>query len=173
MKDNVDGVDVRRIRAIFIGSVGNLFDGTTSTLMRRSRFISRVHFRGLVRGGFSCAATGWKDVQQLADNYVRRDALTLSVALMCFGSLMVAATPTCQSIGLAAPIVLAIAYIVLGLSQRISPRWRDERNRGFFSSFEYVTLIDGRLCALLVLLLLEKFLLTPEQMRAWAGEFPS
>ena len=40
----------------------------------------------------------------------------LSVSLMCFGSLMIAATPTYASIGIYAPISLATARIIQGLS---------------------------------------------------------
>ena len=37
----------------------------------------------------------------------------------------------------------------------------DEKHRGFYSSFQYVTLIGGQLCAIVVLLLLQQvFLIT-------------
>ena len=52
----------------------------------------------------------------LADQYGRRDALMLSVLLMCFGSLMIAVTPTYASIGIAAPVLLGVARMIQGLS---------------------------------------------------------
>ena len=48
----------------------------------------------------------------------------------------------------------------------------DEKHRGFYSSFQYVTLIGGQLCAILVLLLLQQVFLTPEQLRAWGWRIP-
>ena len=45
----------------------------------------------------------------IADRYGRRLSLTLSVVCMCFGSLIIAVTPTYASIGLAAPAILALA----------------------------------------------------------------
>src|SRR6201985_1431728 len=48
----------------------------------------------------------------------------------------------------------------------------DEKHRGFYSSFQYVTLIGGQLCAILVLLLLEQIFLTPAQLRAWGWRIP-
>ena len=48
----------------------------------------------------------------------------------------------------------------------------DERHRGFYSSFQYVTLIGGQLCAILVLLLLEQVFLTAAQIRAWGWRIP-
>jgi len=48
----------------------------------------------------------------------------------------------------------------------------DEKHRGFYSSFQYVTLIGGQLCAILVLLLLQQVFLTTEQLRAWGWRIP-
>ena len=47
----------------------------------------------------------------------------------------------------------------------------DEKNRGFYSSFQYVTLIGGQLSAILVLLVLQ-LLLTGDQLRAWGWRVP-
>ena len=88
----------------------------------------------------------------------------LSVSLMCFGSLMIAATPTYAAIGIYAPISLAIARIIQGLSlggeygtsATYLTEMADQRHRGFYSSFQYVTLIGGQICALLDLLVLQK-----------------
>ena len=47
-----------------------------------------------------------------------------------------------------------------------------EKNRGFYSSFQYVTLLAGQLVALLVLLALQQFFLTTEQLEAWGWRIP-
>jgi MHS family alpha-ketoglutarate permease-like MFS transporter len=104
----------------------------------------------------------------------------LSVTLMCFGSLMIAVTPTYGSIGIFAPILLGAARIIQGLSlggeygtsATYLTEMADRRHRGFYSSFQYVTLIGGQICALLVLLLLQKVFLTPEEIRAWGWRIP-
>jgi MHS family alpha-ketoglutarate permease-like MFS transporter len=44
--------------------------------------------------------------------------------------------------------------------------------RGFYSSFQYVTLIGGQLAAMLVLVLLQKFVLTPAELDAWGWRIP-
>jgi MHS family alpha-ketoglutarate permease-like MFS transporter len=44
--------------------------------------------------------------------------------------------------------------------------------RGFYSSFQYVTLIMGQLVALGVLLVLQHFLLTEHQLREWGWRIP-
>jgi MHS family alpha-ketoglutarate permease-like MFS transporter len=48
----------------------------------------------------------------------------------------------------------------------------DAKHRGFYSSFQYVTLIGGQLTAIIVLLLLQKVFLTPEQLKAWGWRIP-
>jgi MHS family alpha-ketoglutarate permease-like MFS transporter len=48
----------------------------------------------------------------------------------------------------------------------------DEKHRGFYSSFQYVTLIGGQLCAIVVLFLLQQVFLTPAQLRAWGWRIP-
>ena len=93
---------------------------------------------------------------------------------------MIAVTPTAASIGAAAPIFLGFARIVQGLSlggeygasATYISEMADRKHRGFYTSFLYVTLIGGQLCALLVLLVLQQFVLTPNQLRAWGWRIP-
>src|SRR5260221_10262197 len=116
----------------------------------------------------------------LADHYGRRLSLTLSVVCMCFGSLMIAVTPTYASIGFAAPALLAIARVIEGLSlggeygasATYLSEVADPKHRGFYSSFQYVTLIGGQLTAIIVLLLLQKVFLTPEELKECGWRIP-
>jgi MHS family alpha-ketoglutarate permease-like MFS transporter len=104
----------------------------------------------------------------------------LSMLLMCFGSLVIAVTPTYASIGAAAPVLLGLARIVQGLSlggeygasATYLAEVADDKHRGVYVSFHYVTLIGGPLCATLVLLILQQLFLTAEQMRAWGWRIP-
>jgi len=114
-----------------------------------------------------------------ADRKGRKAGLTLSVTLMCLGSLMIAVTPGYAQIGTLAPVILVLARLIQGISvggeYGASATYLSEmagRNRrGFFSSFQYVTLISGQLLALAVLLILQVFL--PEQaIEAWGWRIP-
>ena len=99
---------------------------------------------------------------------------------MCFGSLIIAVTPTYASIGVAAPAILALARVIEGLSlggeygasATYLSEVADAKHRGFYSSFQYVTLIGGQLTAIIVLLLLQKVFLTPEELKAWGWRIP-
>jgi MHS family alpha-ketoglutarate permease-like MFS transporter len=99
---------------------------------------------------------------------------------MCFGSLLIAVSPTYASIGVWAPVLLTVARILQGVSQGgeygtsatyLSEISHPER-RGFYSGIWYTTLVGGQLCAILLLLLLQKLFLTPEQLRDWGWRIP-
>jgi len=183
----------RRLKAIFIGSVGNLVEWydfyvyTAFALYFAASFfpgnnpvIQQLNAAILFAAGFIVRPVGGWLFGHLADHYGRRNALMLSVLLMCFGSLMIAVTPTYASIGTAAPALLGLARIIQGLSlggeygasATYLSEMADQKHRGFYSSFQYVTLIGGQLCALLVLLVLQQLLLTPAQLRAWGWRIP-
>ena len=114
-----------------------------------------------------------------ADHRGRKAGLTLTVSLMCLGSLAIAFTPTYAAIGPAAPVILTAARMLQGLSlggeYGSSATYLSEvagrRRRGFYSSFQYVTLIGGQLVALAVLLVLQ-FTLTEAELEAWGWRIP-
>ncbi|MDQ1140540.1 MFS transporter [Pedobacter agri] len=47
-----------------------------------------------------------------------------------------------------------------------------QKHRGFYSSFQYVTLIGGQLLALGIQLILQNWLLTPGELSAWGWRIP-
>jgi MHS family alpha-ketoglutarate permease-like MFS transporter len=189
-----DFIDMRRrIKAIFIGSIGNLVEWydfyayAAFALYFAAAFfpssdpvVQQLNAALLFAAGFLVRPLGGWLFGYLADHHGRRGALMLSVSLMCFGSLMIAVTPTYASIGIYAPILLAVARVTQGLSlggeygtsATYLTEMADQRNRGFYSSFQYVTLIGGQICALLVLLILQKVFLTNDQIRAWGWRIP-
>jgi MHS family alpha-ketoglutarate permease-like MFS transporter len=114
-----------------------------------------------------------------ADRQGRKAALTLSVAMMCAGSLMIAVSPTYAQVGLLAPLLLLVARLVQGLSvggeygasATFMSEVADERRRGFLASFQYVTLIGGQLLALGLLVVMQATL-TEAQLNAWGWRVP-
>lgn len=182
----------QRLRSIFGGSIGNLVEwydwysyaafslyfapvffpkGDLTAQLLNTAAIFAVGFFMRPLGGL---LFGW-----YADRHGRKAALTRSVLLMCLGSFIVACTPGYADIGLWAPALLLTARLVQGLSvggeygtsaTYLSEMATRER-RGFYSSFQYVTLILGQLCALAVLLLLQQ-LLSPTQLQSWGWRIP-
>ena len=114
-----------------------------------------------------------------ADSHGRKAGLTLSVTLMCAGSLLIAVTPSYASIGAWATVALVVARLMQGLSvggeYGASATYLSEmagrHNRGFYSSFQYVTLISGQLVALLVLLLLQSAM-SEAALGEWGWRIP-
>src|SRR5690348_10316887 len=169
-EERLDLADMRRrLTAIFIGSVGNLVEWydfyayAAFALYFAHLFfpnsdpvVAQLNAAVLFAAGFLVRPFGGWLFGHLADSYGRRFSLMLSVTLMCFGSLMIAVTPTYATIGIWAPVLLAVARIVQGLSlggeygtsATYLTEVADHKHRGFYSSFQYVTLIGGQLCAL-------------------------
>jgi MFS transporter, MHS family, alpha-ketoglutarate permease len=192
--DHLELADMRRrLKAIFIGSVGNLVEWydfyayaafalyfASSFFPGENPVVQQLNAAILFALGFIVRPIGGWLFGHLADHYGRRNALMLSVLLMCFGSLMIAVTPTYASVGLAAPALLGLARVIQGLSlggeygtsATYLTEVADEKNRGFYSSFQYVTLIGGQLCAIVVLLLLQQVFLSADQLKAWGWRIP-
>lgn len=103
---------------------------------------------------------------RFADRRGRRAALTVSVSLMALCSMVIALVPSQATIGMAAPIVLVLARLVQGFATGgeygTSATYMSEaatrERRGFFSSFQYVTLVGGHVLAQSTLLVLDAFL---------------
>ncbi|BBX06041.1 MFS transporter [Mycolicibacterium aichiense] len=109
---------------------------------------------------------------RFADRRGRRAALTVSVSLMALCSLMISLVPSQALIGMAAPIILVVARLVQGFATGgeygTSATYMSEaatrERRGFFSSFQYVTLVGGHVLAQLTLLILQS-VLNDDQLR--------
>lgn len=109
-----------------------------------------------------------------ADRHGRRPALVFSISLMATASLVIAVTPTYSAIGPGAVVVLLLCRLLQGFATGgeygTSATYMSEAAtpglRGFFSSFQYFTLIGGHVLAQ-VTLLVEQALLTDEQINAY------
>jgi MHS family alpha-ketoglutarate permease-like MFS transporter len=189
-----DATFAERMKGVFIGSFGNMIEwydfyaySAFSIYFANSFFpgeemlAQQLNAALLFALGFVVRPLGGWFFGHLADRRGRRMSLTISIVAMCCGSLMIAANPGYASIGGWAPVLLGLARILQGLSlggeygtsATYLAEISDRRNRGFYSSFQYVTLIGGQLCAILVLLILQQaFRLTPEDLRAGGWRIP-
>lgn len=134
---------------------------------------------GVFAAGFFMRPIGGWLFGYIADKHGRKNSMLISVCMMCAGSLVIACLPTYDSIGSWAPALLLLARLFQGLSvggeYGTSATYMSEvaieGRRGFFASFQYVTLIGGQLLALLVLVCLQQ-LLTGDELRAWGWRIP-
>ncbi|OXM82911.1 MFS transporter [Paenibacillus rigui] len=134
---------------------------------------------GVFAIGFLMRPFGSLILGRYADRYGRRAALTLSVSIMAGGSLIIAVTPNYHTIGVVAPIILVVARLLQGLSlggeYGTSATYLSEMaasgRRGYYSSFQYVTLISGQLVALGVQIILQQ-ILDEKAMMLWGWRIP-
>jgi MHS family alpha-ketoglutarate permease-like MFS transporter len=183
----------RRLLSIFSGSAGNLVEwydwyvySSFSIYFAKTFFpggdrtAQLLNTAGVFALGFVVRPLGGWLLGWYADRRGRKAALTGSVLLMCLGSLLIAVTPGYATIGLAAPMLLVFSRLLQGLSvggeYGTSATYLSEiattSRRGFYSSFQYVTLIMGQLLALGVLLLLQHVFLTEQQLNDWGWRIP-
>lgn len=182
-----------RIKSIIGGSLGNLVEwydwyvyASFSLYFSDAFFPSDKQTAQLLKAaaifaiGFLLRPIGGWLMGTFADKHGRKTALTASVLLMSLGSLIIALTPGYKTIGVAAPLLLVLARIIQGISvggeYGTSATYLSEmagkKRRGFYSSFQYVTLIMGQLMALGVLVLLQRVFLSEQQLHDWGWRIP-
>jgi MHS family alpha-ketoglutarate permease-like MFS transporter len=183
---------LKRVKAILGGSAGNLvewydwFAYSSTSLYFASHFFPKsdliaqqMQTAAIFAAGFIARPAGAWLMGVYADRAGRRAALTLSVALMSLGSFAIAILPTFAQIGVLAQLGLLAARLVQGLSlggeYGASATYMSEmagsKHRGFWSSFQYTTLIGGQVMALVVLVVLQH-VLSKAALEAWGWRIP-
>lgn len=134
---------------------------------------------GVFAAGFLMRPIGGWLFGYIGDKHGRKTSMLISVCMMCFGSLVIACLPGYESIGVWAPVLLLLARLFQGLSvggeYGTSATYMSEvaieGRKGFYASFQYVTLIGGQLLALLTVVVLQQ-VLSDEDLRSWGWRIP-
>lgn len=134
---------------------------------------------GVFAAGFLMRPIGGWLFGRIADRSGRKTSMVISVVMMCAGSLVIACLPTYAEIGAWAPALLLLARLFQGLSvggeYGTTATYMSEvalkGQRGFYSSFQYVTLIGGQLLAVLVVVALQQWL-SEAELKAWGWRIP-
>jgi MHS family alpha-ketoglutarate permease-like MFS transporter len=181
-----------RLKAIIGGSTGNLVEWFDWYVYSAFTLYFAPHFfpstdrtaqllstAAVFAVGFLMRPIGAWIMGIYADRHGRKAGLTVSVTLMCAGSLIIACTPGYETIGVFAPTMLVIARLMQGLSvggeygasATYLTEMAGKNRRGFFSSFQYVTLISGQLLAICVLLILQ-LTMSEAALDSWGWRIP-
>ncbi len=181
-----------RISSIFGGSVGNLIEWYDFYIYNfLALYFAKAFFPnsdptaqmlntfGIYAIGFLIRPVGGWILGAYADRAGRRASLSLSVTLMCLGSLIIALAPTFKDAGVIAPLLLLGARLLQGISlggeygasATYLSEIAGEKNRGFYSSFQYVTLIGGQVLGSLTLLIMQ-LAYTPAELEAGGWRIP-
>ena len=141
--------------------------------------VQLLNTAGVFAAGFLMRPIGGWLFGRVADKHGRKNSMMIAVLMMCAGSLVITFMPTYDTIGAWAPALLLVARLFQGLSvggeygttatymSEVAPKGE----RGFFASFQYVTLIGGQLLAVLVVVVLQQ-LLSEDELRAWGWRIP-
>ena len=185
-------MSTHRLRSIVGGSVGNLVEWYDWYVYSAfALYFAKLFFppanqtaqllnaAAVFAVGFLMRPVGGWLMGRYADRCGRRAALSASVLLMSVGSLLIAITPGYARIGVAAPLLLVFARLLQGLSvggeygasATYLSEMAGQRLRGFYSSFQYVTLISGQLIALTVLLVLQR-VMGNDALETWGWRIP-
>ena len=188
-----DQIQVHRIKSIIGGSLGNLVEWydwyiysffslyfAATFFPKGNQTVQLLSAAAIFAIGFLMRPIGGWLMGTFADRKGRKAALTFSVLLMSIGSLIIAIVPGYKQIGIAAPIILLLSRIIQGLSvggeYGTSATYLSEmatkKHRGFYSSFQYVTLIMGQLIASGFVVLLQKVFLTEKELHEWGWRIP-
>lgn len=158
----------KRIQSVIAASSGNLvewfdfyiygfaavyfahnFSNATSPL------IQQISVFGVFAAGFLMLPVGSAIFGSIADKIGRKSSMVVSIVFMALGSFSIAFLPDKHSIGDIAIILLLLARLLQGVAvggeygiaaaylSEIAPKGK----RGFYSSFQYLTLIGGQLLA--------------------------
>ena len=138
-----------------------------------------VQTAGVFAAGFLMRPIGGWLFGYIGDKHGRKTSMLISVCMMCFGSLVIACLPGYATIGIWAPVLLLLARLFQGLSvggeYGTSATYMSEvaveGRKGFYASFQYVTLIGGQLLALLTVVILQQ-ILSDEELHAWGWRIP-
>ncbi len=185
-------IEAKRLKSIIGGSAGNLvewydwFAYASLAIYFAPAFFPKgdptaqlLSTAAIFAVGFLVRPLGAWVMGIYGDRHGRKAGLALSVGLMFAGSLIIAIAPTYEQAGALSPLILLFARMLQGLSvggeYGASATYLSEMathdRRGFYSSFQYVTLIGGQLTALAVLLAMQAGL-GEAAISDWAWRIP-
>ena len=171
--------DRARLRAIIAGSAGNLIEWydfyvyaftalyfSSAFFPKNDPLVQVMATSGIFAVGFFLRPIGGWYFGRFADRKGRQAAMVVSVLMMGAGSLLIALLPTYAMVGAAAPALLLAGRMIQGFSTggqygTVATYLSEvvgKGRRGFWASFQYVTLIGGQLSATLVILFLQQIL---------------
>ena len=116
---------------------------------------------------------------RFADRRGRRAALTTSVLMMALGTIIIGTAPTYEQIGIWATVLLWLGRAISGFSvggeYGTTAAYMSEiatpNRRGFYSSFQYVTLVGGQVLAAAMQVGMQQ-ILTKDEMTQWGWRIP-
>ena len=179
-------------RAIVVATIGNAlewFDFTVYSFF--AVVIARLYFPASNPSisllatwatfgvGFLTRPLGGIIIGAISDKVGRKSALTLTISLMAVGIAFIAFTPTYQTIGIAAPILILVGRLIHGFSAggevgcatAFLVEYAPPNRRGYFGSYQMVAQAISTLFGSLMGAVLTRGL-SPDQLMSWGWRVP-
>ncbi|MGL4286933.1 MAG: MFS transporter [Phreatobacter sp.] len=129
--------------------------------------------------GFLARPLGGIVIGRMGDVSGRKNALLLTMFLMAAGTVMIGLLPTYETIGFMAPLLLVVARLLQGFSAggewggstAFIVEWAPKNKRGFYGSFQQMSVVAGLLLGSGVAALMNT-VLTTAQMDGWGWRVP-
>lgn len=129
--------------------------------------------------GFVLRPLGGFVIGRLGDVRGRKAALTLTIALMAVGTLMIGLAPSYDSAGVLAPCIVVLARLLQGFSAggewgtatAFLVEWAPAGRRGFYGSLQQCSVAGGLLLGSASAALVSTVLSTPD-LEAWGWRIP-
>src|SRR4051812_25145752 len=179
----------RAVSAAVIGNVLEWYDfavyGYIAVILARKFFPAGDEVTALLSTflayglGFLARPLGGIILGRIGDTHGRKTALLITIALMAGGTVLIGILPTYAAIGIAAPLLLVAARLMQGFSAggewgtstAYIVEWAPKGRRGFYGSFQQLSVVAGLLLGSGVAALLNT-MLDPAQMDAWGWRVP-
>ncbi|MEU4654088.1 MFS transporter [Streptomyces sp. NPDC023723] len=179
-------------KAIVGGSIGNMIEWydwfvySTFSVYFASAFFpdgdttsQLLHTAGIFAVGFFMRPVGGWLLGRLGDRKGRKAALTVTVLMMSLSALLIAVAPTHSQVGYWGAVVLLLARLLQGLSvggeYAASATYLAEAapagRRGFFASFQMVSMKIGQLIGLSLQILLQQNM-SEQTLTSWGWRIP-
>ncbi len=129
--------------------------------------------------GFVARPLGGIVIGRIGDTHGRKLALLITIGLMAAGTVLIGILPTYQSIGALAPALLVFARLLQGFSAggewgsstAYIVEWAPKGQRGFYGSFQQMSVVAGLLLGSGIAALLTT-IVSAEQMESWGWRVP-
>jgi len=129
--------------------------------------------------GFLARPVGGIVLGRLGDTHGRKAALTVTIALMALGTIVIGVLPTYAGIGVAAPVLLVLARLVQGFSAggewggatAFMVEWAPSGRRGFYGSWQQCSIAASLVLSSAVGGLVYS-LLPPAAVEDWGWRLP-
>jgi MHS family proline/betaine transporter-like MFS transporter len=129
--------------------------------------------------GFVVRPLGGILIGRLGDRRGRRTALLLTIALMAVGTVLIGLTPTYETIGVAAPVLIVCARLMQGFSAggewggstAFIVEWAPEGRRGLYGSLQQCSVAGGLLLGAAVAALTST-VLPADALESWGWRLP-